>query len=136
MRKFSAGKFSAGIFSAGIGSVFAFTLAIAPARADDVPVLHVEQICHGIVKQSGDSLSAGDPKVAFSQCMDAEAKDRETLVKEWPTFAADDKRHCTAETTMGGESSYTELVTCLEMARDVRKLREPQAPQSQPSKKN
>jgi hypothetical protein len=23
---------------------------------------------------------------------------------------------------MGGESSYTELITCLEMARDVRKL--------------
>jgi hypothetical protein len=113
--------------------MFALALAIPSARADDVPVLHVEQICHGIVKQSGDSLSAGDPKVAFSQCMDAEAKDRETLVKEWPTFAADDKRHCTAETTMGGESSYTELVTCLEMARDVRKLREPQAP---PSKKN
>jgi hypothetical protein len=25
---------------------------------------------------------------------------------------------------MGGESSYTELITCLEMARDVRKLHE------------
>jgi hypothetical protein len=24
---------------------------------------------------------------------------------------------------MGGESSYTELLTCLEMARDVRKMR-------------
>jgi hypothetical protein len=114
------------IYAAWIGSMFALAIAIPSARADDVPVLHVEQICHGIVNQSGDSLSAGDPKVAFSQCMDAEQKDRETLVKEWPNFAADDKRHCTAETTMGGESSYTELVTCLEMARDVRKLREPQ----------
>lgn len=111
---------------ASIGSLFALVLAMPAARADDVPVLHVEQICHGIVNQSGDSLSAGDPKVAFSQCMDAEAKDRESLVKEWPSFAVDDKRHCTAETTMGGESSYTELITCLEMARDVRKLREPQ----------
>jgi hypothetical protein len=89
-------------------------------------VLHVEQICHGIVNQSGGSLTVGDPKVAFTQCMDAEKADREALSKEWSTFTADDKRHCTAETTMGGESSYTELITCLEMARDVRKLRAPQ----------
>jgi hypothetical protein len=27
---------------------------------------------------------------------------------------------------MGGESSYTELLTCLEMARDVRAMREQQ----------
>jgi hypothetical protein len=112
------------IFSTAVGSIVALLLAIPAVRSQNVPVLHSEQICHGIVKQSGDSLSAGDPKVAFSQCMDAEQKDRETLVKEWSQFTADDKRHCTAETTMGGESSYTELVTCLEMARDVRKLRE------------
>ena len=120
-----------------LGSVFALALALPSARADDVPVLHTEQICHGIVNQSGDSLTAGDPKVAFSQCMEAEQRDRETLSKEWSTFAADDKRHCTAETTMGGESSYTELVTCLEMARDVRKWREPSqsTPSAGPAKK-
>jgi len=28
---------------------------------------------------------------------------------------------------MGGDSSYTELITCLEMARDVRAMREQQA---------
>jgi hypothetical protein len=119
-------KFSATVFSAWIGSIFALAVAVPSVRSDDIPVLHTEQICHGIVNQSGDSLTAGDPKVAFSQCMDAEQKDRETLSKEWSQFTADDKRHCTAETTMGGESSYTELVTCLEMARDVRKLREAQ----------
>jgi len=112
------------IFSTAAGSIVALLLAIPVVRSQNVPVLHSEQICHGIVKQSGDSLAAGDPKVAFSQCMEAEQRDRDTLVKEWPQFTADDKRHCTAETTMGGESSYTELVTCLEMARDVRKLRE------------
>src|SRR3984885_498054 len=34
-------------------------------------------------------------------------------------FSIDDRTHCISETTMGGESSYTELLTCLEMARDV-----------------
>jgi hypothetical protein len=44
------------------------------------------------------------------------------MIKVWSTFSADDKRHCIAETIMGGKSSYTELITCLEMARDVRAL--------------
>ena len=120
-------KLSASMFLVSVGSLFALTAAALPTRADDVPVLHVEQVCHGIVNQSGDSLTAGDPKVAFDQCMAAEKADRDTLSKEWSTFNADDKRHCTDESRMGGDSSYTELITCLEMARDVRKLREPQA---------
>jgi hypothetical protein len=47
---------------------------------------------------------------------------REQMVKQWSQFSADDRRHCIAEATMGGDSSYTELLTCLEMARDVRQL--------------
>ena len=45
------------------------------------------------------------------------------MIKERSTFLADERRHCVAEATMGGESSYTDLLTCLEMARDVRQLR-------------
>ena len=30
---------------------------------------------------------------------------------------------CINESVMGGEASYTELLTCLEMARDVRAMR-------------
>jgi hypothetical protein len=67
-------------------------------------------------------LQEGLRKVSFDQCLQAEKVDRETMIKEWSTFSADDKRHCIALTTTGGESSYTELLTCLEMARDVRKL--------------
>jgi hypothetical protein len=48
---------------------------------------------------------------------------REQLKKEWPTFSAADKQHCVALANTGGESSYTEFLTCLEMARDVRALR-------------
>jgi hypothetical protein len=44
------------------------------------------------------------------------------LVNQWSGFPAADKNACVRETTMGGDSSYTELLTCLEMARDVRNL--------------
>jgi hypothetical protein len=47
------------------------------------------------------------------------------MIKEWTSFSADDRTHCTAEAKMGGESSYTDLLTCLEMARDVRALNKP-----------
>jgi hypothetical protein len=89
------------------------------------PVLNVLPLCRGITSQGAAPLQAGDRSVTLKQCLDAEQADRETMKSEWSTFSAPDKKHCIAEATMGGESSYTELVTCLEMARDVRKLRMP-----------
>ncbi len=61
--------------------------------------------------------------MTFNECMKAELNDRETMIREWSTFSSDDKKHCIAEATIGGDSSYTDLITCLEMARDVRALR-------------
>lgn len=98
----------------------ALGLSASPTRSDQYPTLNVAPICHGITNQS--DLEAGLRSVSFDQCMQAEQVDRETMIKEWFTFSADDRRHCIAEATMGGSSSYTDLLTCLEMARDVRKL--------------
>jgi hypothetical protein len=94
--------------------------SVSPTRSDQYPTLNVAPVCHGITEQS--DLEAGLRQENFDQCIKAEQVDRETIIKEWSQFSADDRRHCIAETTMGGESSYTELLTCLEMARDVRQL--------------
>src|SRR6476469_6993709 len=59
----------------------------------------------------------------FQQCIDSERVVHEQLKREWSNFSAADKRHCVTLATTGGESSNTELLTCLEMARDVRVLR-------------
>jgi hypothetical protein len=99
----------------------ALGLSLLSARADEYPTLNVAPLCHGITDQS--DLQAGFRSVSFDECMKAEQVDRETMIKQWSSFSADDKRHCIAEATMGGQSSYTDLVTCLEMARDVRALR-------------
>jgi len=98
----------------------ALGISVSAARSDQYPTLNVAPLCHGITEQS--DLEAGLRQTSFDQCMQAEQADRETMIKEWSTFSADDRRHCIAEATMGGESSYTDLVTCLEMARDVRDL--------------
>jgi len=47
---------------------------------------------------------------------------RDELKKQWSTFTTADKADCVALAKTGGESSYTELITCMEMARDVRQL--------------
>ena len=47
---------------------------------------------------------------------------REHLVQEWSTFAAADKASCVGEEKLGPLPSYTDLATCLEMARDARKM--------------
>jgi hypothetical protein len=93
------------------------------ARSDEYPVLNVTPLCEGITAQSAAPLQEGFHSVTVHECVKAEQADRETMIKEWSTFSSDDKKHCIAEATMGGESSYTELVTCLEMARDVRQLK-------------
>ncbi len=89
---------------------------------DSVPSLNVEQVCEGIAQQGG--VSFRDPNIAVEKknCLDSEHATRDELVKQWSSFSPSDKSACTNEATMGGDSSYTELLTCLEMARDVRTL--------------
>jgi hypothetical protein len=88
--------------------------------ADSVPVLDVNQVCQGIAQQGG--VTFHDAAVADEKknCVDSEQATRDQIAKQWSSFAPADKVACTNESRMGGESSYTELLTCLEMARDVR----------------
>ena len=100
----------------------AFAIAGAGvARADDVPELNVDPVCRGIAAQASTVSEKGGPDLAFSQCVKSEQAERQKLVNEWGTFMPSDKANC-----IGSEQStlpsYTGLVTCLEMARDVRKL--------------
>jgi hypothetical protein len=95
--------------------------AILSARSDDIPTLDVNPVCRGIATQG--ELEAGLQQTSFQQCVKSEQEVREQMKKEWSTFSTADKSHCVALAKTGGESSYTELITCMEMARDVRKLR-------------
>ena len=94
------------------------------ARSDEVPNLHVEQLCHGIASQQADPMAENYPAVSFERCMQAEREDRDQLQKQWAGYTSDEKRHCIAEASAGGSASYTELLTCLEMAQTVKELRQ------------
>ena len=102
-------------------------LVMPVAAGDGVPHLNVEQVCKGIAQQGG--VTFRDPAIDQEKknCLDSEQSIRDQLVKQWSSFSADDRTHCVNESMMGGDSSYTELLTCLEMARDVRAMRKEQS---------
>jgi hypothetical protein len=58
-------------------------------------------------------------KLELDRCSRDEAAALEQLKNEWPRFVGADKNTCVGETTIGGFASYVELLTCLEMARDI-----------------
>ena len=101
-------------------------MPVAATVSDGVPQLNVEQVCEGIAKQGG--VTFRDPAIAQEKknCLQSEQSIRDELVKQWSSFSPADRTSCVNEARMGGESSYTELITCLEMARDVRVMREQQ----------
>jgi hypothetical protein len=107
-----------------MGSVPALVLFAAsiPARADEVPQLNVDPVCHGIAKQSASPGEKGAPDLGFAQCVQNEQAMRQKLVGEWSTFIPSEKSNCVGEETSVPLPSYTDLITCLEMARDARRL--------------
>jgi hypothetical protein len=86
------------------------------AVADPVPSFNVEPSCRQAA--SGDIGIKQD----FTACLDDEKGAREQLVKEWSEFTPADRSLCTRLSTTGGAPTYTELLTCLEISRDARKL--------------
>ncbi len=91
--------------------------SMVSARSDEALTLDVRQVCRGIASQSADPLATG-LQASFEECVKSEQGVRGQLKQQWPIFSTADKQHCVTLAKTGGESSYTELLTCLEMARD------------------
>jgi hypothetical protein len=52
-----------------------------------------------------------------------EREAREQLQREWARFHPGDRVHCLRLSSLGGEPTYTALLTCLELEREARNLR-------------
>ena len=57
--------------------------------------------------------------VDFDRCSRDEAVALRQLKQAWTRFTGAERTTCVDETTIGGFASYVDLLTCLEMARDV-----------------
>jgi hypothetical protein len=95
-------------------------LSVAAAAAGDrVPTFQVEPHCRAV---AAEARPVGDPAV----CVQDEQKARAQLVKEWNQFTRLDKDHCLPLSRMAPEPTYSGLLTCLEVERDARLLRQKQ----------
>jgi hypothetical protein len=93
-------------------------IQFSPARADDVPRLNIEKVCSDIAKAAGQSGDVRDREA----CLRTERDSHTALARQWSEFPAADRSSCYSLTPMGVGGTYSELLTCLEMSRDVRKL--------------
>ena len=78
------------------------------AIADEMPKFSVGKIC----------LAAANK----DQCLRDEQGAEAQLVAQWPQFAAADRATCSKTAEIGGMPSYVELLTCLQLARNVKNL--------------
>ena len=96
-----------------------------PAWSQEIPNVNVDPVCRGIAQQSGNPSEKGGPDLAFSQCVESEQAMRQKLVNEWSTFIPSERTACIGSETSALLPSYTDLVTCLEMAKAARALNTP-----------
>lgn len=61
---------------------------------------------------------------SLDSCMRDEQEARDQLGKSWRQFPADDRTRCVERARLSPEPSYVELLTCLEVSRDARALRD------------
>jgi hypothetical protein len=104
-------------------------LPTAIALADSPPKLDVTPSC---VAAARGAISAGRDKEA---CLADERAAENSLAQNWSKYNAADKTQCVGNVKTGGPASYVELLSCLEIMRDAKSIREgdPLTPSGQPS---
>jgi hypothetical protein len=98
------------IFMTALATALANTPDLASA-ADTVPKFDIARGCR----------SEGGSKAVQDKCAEDEVAARDQVQPLWMQSSAADKARCIQETSADGTPSYVELLTCLEMARDVKK---------------
>ena len=98
------------------------------AVADGVPSWDQTASCRAAA-----SIAYGQtPSERLTSCLATEQRTREELNKNWSTFPAADRISCVKSLTFS--PTYTELVTCLEMRRDIKNMREGKPADTKPQR--
>ena len=84
--------------------------AIDQARAaDEPPAFDIARNCNS--EAAGAVAGSG-----VASCTRDETEAKNELTKRWSQFDASQKKTCIGESSTGGDQSYVELLTCLEMS--------------------
>jgi hypothetical protein len=115
-------------------AIAALLSQVAFTASAQVPTVNIEETCSiaatAMVQLMGSSTVDNDREI----CLGSENTARTALIKDWGTYSGEDRSRCIQ--TGVYLPSYVEWLTCLEMERDVRKMRinepSPRAPVTLP----
>jgi hypothetical protein len=85
--------------------------------SDGVPRFDIGPTC----RTAADGVLAGRTE---ESCRKDEAAAQKELDGKWKNFNGADQARCTSLVHQGGPPSYVELLTCLELAQQVKQIRE------------
>ena len=88
------------------------------ALADEPPKLDVAPSCEAAARGA---MVIGRDKAA---CMGDENAALDVLKQNWSKYTGPDKVQCIGNVKTGGPASYVELLSCLEIIRDAKSIRE------------
>ena len=75
--------------------------------ADEPPTFDIARNC---------KLETTGAITGAAPCVKDETDAKDQLTQRWSSFGASQKRDCIGESSTGGEKSYVELLSCLEMS--------------------
>ena len=87
-------------------------LSLTPV-SDQVPKLNVEATCKASVE--ADKAMGLDLPQSFEKCMSDENAAKQQLGPIWFSYSVSVRSSCEGEATAAGNSSYVDLLTCLQM---------------------
>ena len=94
----------------------AMTVGSQLVLAADVPKFNAEPSCRAAAAVA---VITGR---TTENCMNDERDAHDQLQKSWTDYSAADTSHCLALVRSGGGPSYVELLSCVEMSRDARRI--------------
>jgi hypothetical protein len=95
-------------FIVALAAIVPASCAIDQARAADrLPAFDIVRNCNAETVGAVTSVES---------CTKDETDAKNQLAESWSHFGASEKKACVGESSVGGEQSYVELLTCLEMS--------------------
>jgi hypothetical protein len=101
-------------------SMIALGTQLVMTVADGVPKFDIPRGCRVDSTQAFD-LSVGMNETV-KRCVADEQQALTQLQTQWSQYREADKAQCTGQAKIGGEPSYVDLLTCLQLTQDARQL--------------
>jgi hypothetical protein len=93
--------------------------SLAHASGAGVPTYNIEAACRALAAVPEVRIFETSGPNSTQHCVESENQAREQLLQQWSQFKAADRAMCVGASSQGEvDPVYTELISCLEMARD------------------